>query len=302
MLISSKKVSSLALAILALGSTDASPLNIRTPDLTKTCTEVSPPEGIKCGAEGSLLDNSHLINNNAATVTQQECIESCASTEGCTSFVYDRNLRCLLFSGDFSTFGYTQDKTGSYYSQMECFECKGTDGDSNESPWKDEQHDGETLLDIDFEDGSVDDWDINDSIGTSYEIRDVDTPFGQTKSLVITEPAQAGYTFLDSTRAFQLDKDHYWYKVGFTAKCSLVSQFGVTDWSPIRVVLWNNGAKIFSTQPINGEALANGWIRFEEEFENEEQLGGDTTISIGVEAKGLEPDWYFDNIWVSKWD
>lgn len=89
------------------------------------------------------------------------------------------------------------------------------------------------------------------------------------------------------------------YKLGFTAKCSFVPQFGHTDWSPIRIVLWNNGGQVLSQQPTEGTALGSGWVRFEEEFALE-GVSGDATLSILVETKGWAVDWFFDDIWVAE--
>ncbi|KAM0547562.1 hypothetical protein ACHAPJ_010306 [Fusarium lateritium] len=161
-----------------------------------------------------------------------------------------------------------------------------------------ENRDGEPVFSVDFEDGSFDNWSINDNVGMAYDIRDIATPFGQTKVFKILEPAEAGYGFVDNSQTFQLEQNPYGYKIKFTAKCSLVSQFGTTDWSPITIVLWNNGEKIFQTHPTNGNLLGNGWVSFEEEFENGDATG-DTTFSIGVETHGYGLDWYFDNIVIS---
>ncbi|KAJ3549702.1 hypothetical protein NM208_g366 [Fusarium decemcellulare] len=165
--------------------------------------------------------------------------------------------------------------------------------------WEEENRDGQIVFSIDFEDGSFDNWGINDNIGMAYDIRDITTPFGQTKVFKILEPAEVGYGFIDNSQTFQLEQSPYGYKVGFTAKCSLVPQFGSTDWSPVTILLWNNGEKVFQTHPVSGKALGNGWVQFKEEFENGD-VTGDTTFSIGIETKGYGLDWYFDNISVSK--
>ncbi|KAJ4246336.1 hypothetical protein NW762_013687 [Fusarium torreyae] len=132
----------------------------------------------------------------------------------------------------------------------------------------------------------------------SYDIRDIASPFGQTKVFMTLEPAEVGYGFVDNSQTLQLQRNPYGYKFKFITKCSLIPQFGITDWSPITIVLWNNGEKILQTQPTNSNIIGNGWVSFEEEFENRDATG-DTTFSIGIETHGYGLNWHFDNIIVS---
>ncbi|KAM0420975.1 hypothetical protein ACHAPT_011218 [Fusarium lateritium] len=164
-----------------------------------------------------------------------------------------------------------------------------------------EERDGDdgSLLSIDFEDGSFDHWGIDSDLDFAYDIRDMTTPNGESKVFKILEPAAEGFAFVNNDQVFQLEDSPLGYKVSFTAKCSWISQNGITDWNPVGIILKHQGGRVFSTKPINGNALGNGWIRFEEEFLNE-GITGDTTFTIRVEATGWSLDWYFDDISVVK--
>ncbi|KAJ4328061.1 hypothetical protein N0V84_001429 [Fusarium piperis] len=164
---------------------------------------------------------------------------------------------------------------------------------------RDEDKEASTSLHIDFEDNNLDYWKINSDKAFTYDIEHMQTPYGDSHVFKIQEPSAEGYAFIDYNEVFKLEKSKRGYKVAFTARCSWVASDGVTDWSPIEVILKHTGSRVFETKPSNGKDLGNGWARFEEELLNED-ITGDTKLRIRVKATGWSLHWYFDDIVVEK--
>ncbi|KAJ3459116.1 hypothetical protein MRS44_015189 [Fusarium solani] len=156
-----------------------------------------------------------------------------------------------------------------------------------------------TSLHIDFEDNNLDHWSINSDKSFSYNIENLQTPYGDSHVFKIIEPTTEGYAFIDYKEILKLEKSTRGYKVAFTARCSWIDKDGVTDWSPIEVILKHSGSRVFETRPSNGKDLGNGWARFEEELQNED-VTGDTKLRIRVKSTGWSLQWYFDDIVVEK--
>ncbi|UPL00326.1 hypothetical protein LCI18_011260 [Fusarium solani-melongenae] len=156
-----------------------------------------------------------------------------------------------------------------------------------------------TSLHIDFEDNSLDHWTINSDKSFSYNIEQLQTPYGDSHVFKIIEPTADGYAFVDYKEIFKLEESKRGYKIAFTARCSWIGKDGVTDWSPIEVILKHSGSRVFETKPSNGKDLGNGWARFEEELQNGD-VTGDTKLRIRVKATGWSLHWYFDDIVVEK--
>lgn len=90
-----------------------------------TCSATMPPEGARCGSEGSVANQGTIIDNGSPALGLGGCIDNCASTHGCTSFLWGGDQTCLLYSGDVSALGFTEGSTDAFLFQMECFECVG---------------------------------------------------------------------------------------------------------------------------------------------------------------------------------
>lgn len=164
---------------------------------------------------------------------------------------------------------------------------------------RDEDKEASSSLHIDFEDNNLDHWSINSDASFTYNIENLQTPYGDSHVLIIQEPAADGYAFIDYKEVLNLEESTRGYKVAFTARCSWIDKDGVTDWSPIEVILKHTGSRVFETKPSNGKDLGNGWARFEEELLNED-ITGDTKLRIRVKATGWYLHWYFDDIVVEK--
>ncbi|RSL50914.1 hypothetical protein CEP54_011670 [Fusarium duplospermum] len=164
---------------------------------------------------------------------------------------------------------------------------------------RDEEKEASTSLHIDFEDNILSPWSISSDKSFSYNIEHLQTPYGDSHVFKIVEPTSEGYAFIDYKEVFKLEESARGYRVAFTARCSWIDKDGVTDWSPIEVILKHTGSRLFETKPSNGKDLGNGWARFEEVLLNE-GVTGDTKLRIRVKATGWSLHWYFDDIVVEK--
>ncbi|KAH6999435.1 hypothetical protein EDB80DRAFT_687549 [Ilyonectria destructans] len=88
------------------------------------CNQIFPqPKAFKCDAEGYITNDSGKLGDAVFQPTVEACADYCLWLASCNSFLY-RWGQCQLYGGDFSSLGFfSQSSGGSYWYQMECFNC-----------------------------------------------------------------------------------------------------------------------------------------------------------------------------------
>lgn len=93
-----------------------------------TCTKTTPkPAGLVCGKQGYISrDDEKGRFQPTQKGTLEECATLCGTGPDCTAFSYREGGRCQIFIREFSTYGFTQATSGTYWYEKGCYEC--TDG------------------------------------------------------------------------------------------------------------------------------------------------------------------------------
>ncbi|CAM1506029.1 Fc.00g056700.m01.CDS01 [Cosmosporella sp. VM-42] len=258
-----------------------------------------------CNVKGNIGNPAPRIDSNE--ISFQECASSCAESSVCTSIFYQNGL-CTRYSGSFSDLGFQEANSEGFWYESSCFQCsrgKSPDHYDCVCPRQANKRSlGELILDLDFEDGDVSNWSLEDTPDYSVYL-DIQTPYdgrgGTTKALRLFEGEDSGTGQAKYIPEFTLeDRETYmlYASVRNTAQWSPTSSSG---WENIKLTLMNGDLNLFEDLNVEGSALGgNNWIQWSALFEVQEGQGGSVSFGIDIQVSGRLLDYYFDDIKIFK--
>ncbi|KAH7171237.1 hypothetical protein EDB81DRAFT_910010 [Dactylonectria macrodidyma] len=261
-------------------STPSAPVSLGSSSGANTCKASYHDSGRTCNAKGHLQNPS---GSESSEKTFDDCVESCAATNSCVVFSYGDGVCTTYVSGSFRKLGFRESDSTEYWYELGCFEC----------------YEGETILNLDFEDGSGDDWNFQSTPDYAL-MSDIQTPYDgrgkMTKALRIIEAVDAGYGTADYAPEITLEEGAIYMFYATTRKTGANS-----DWQKVSITLTTGSQHFFKVAPNDKNPLGdNGWSQLSKEFEVAQGQGGPANLYITVESVNSESDYYFDNIMILK--
>lgn len=100
-----------------------SPAPIESLEIRSTCSRIFPqPKSLTCDGEGYIRHDSNKIGSELNTPSVEACADLCKNTAGCRSIRF-RWGACQRWGGSFSSLGFYNAKSDSWWYQMDCFRC-----------------------------------------------------------------------------------------------------------------------------------------------------------------------------------
>ncbi|KAK7408688.1 hypothetical protein QQX98_009156 [Neonectria punicea] len=253
-----------------------------------TCTKAAPkPDGLVCGKQG--YTNRDEETGRFPPVqkdTLEECATLCGTGPDCTAFSYREGGRCQLFIREFSTYGFTQTTSGTYWYEKGCYECS----------------DSKTVLDIDFRAGDISDWSLTTAQDDSFfmDTRNVDGLL----AMWILEATTDGRAEINYKPIFELEGEST-YEIEFAARSSLPvdpkNGLPETNFKLMTVYLSTHDKVIYENIPTGGVWNGGqGWFKFSGKFVVPKANAGSTSLMFTIQASGQQLDWFLGNVYVRK--
>ncbi|KAM0420972.1 hypothetical protein ACHAPT_011215 [Fusarium lateritium] len=235
------------------------------------------PSKLACSKQGYIDNDSGKLGGPQSVPQPHNCADLCAKTASCTFFNFRPEGFCQLFSGDFSSVGHREEASGSYFSQLECYQCRNAD----------------TLFSLDFEDKDVAPWGLEmDKDGDFY----MDIQKRDSWSLRVLEATDQGTVQVKYSPTFHLEPGSS-YRLTFLAKSN---KENIEPFDLIRTVITRGDQTIFEGFPEYPAQYPWGWHQFYSKFMVGEGQGGQASFMFKIEASGSQLDWYFDGLALQK--
>ncbi|KPM35787.1 hypothetical protein AK830_g10766 [Neonectria ditissima] len=253
-----------------------------------TCTKAAPkPDGLVCGKQGYISrDEEQGRFPPTQKDSLEECATLCATGPDCAAFSYREGGHCQIFIRDFSTYGFTQTTSGTYWFEKDCYECS----------------DSKTVLDVDFRSGDISDWSLTTDRDETFFLgtRNVDGLL----ALWVLEATTDGLAQINYDPTFKLNGEST-YELGFAARSSLPvdPENGLpdTNFKLMAVYLSADDKVIYENIPTGGVWNGGqGWFKFSDKFIVPKANAGSISLKFTIQASGQQLDWFLGNVYITK--